>query len=137
MGRCLRIFASGVFHIRGLLAGLSLTSRRRWQSGDLKAERLGTDLCSRAATGLISGGEETALRAAVRCRCSIKRGSGGRQDSMARMGMGVEEKQFVTHLWILLQNTSSLSCIFKRGVNRSAPYSNTGAMREEARRWQR
>src|ERR1700743_1401110 len=137
MGRCLRIFASGVFHIRGLLAGLSLTRRRRWQSGDLKEERLGTDLCSRAATGLISGGEETALRAAARCRCSIKRESGGRQDSMARIGMGVDEKQFVTHLWTLLQKMSNLACIFRRGVKRSAPYRRTGAMSEEAKRWQR
>ena len=51
--------------------------------------------------------------------------------------MGVEKKQFVTHLWTLFQKVSSLSCIFRRGVKRSAPYRSTGAMREEARRWQR
>ena len=29
-----------------------------------------TDLCSRAAAGLISRGEEVSLRVAIRCRCS-------------------------------------------------------------------
>ena len=96
-----------------------------------------TDLCSRVAAGLISGGEEASLSAAMRCRCSISRGRGGRQASMANMGIGVEEKQLVTHLWTLLQKVSSLSCIFRRGVKRSAPYRKIGATREEARRWQR
>ena len=56
---------------------------------------------------------------------------------MASMGIGVEEKQLVTHLWTLLQKVSSLSCIFRRGVNRSAPYNRIGAIKEEASRWQR
>ena len=56
---------------------------------------------------------------------------------MAKMGIGVEEKQFVTHLWTLLQKVSSLFCIFKRGVKRSEPYRRIGAIREEASRWQR
>ena len=62
---------------------------------------------------------------------------GGRQDSIARIGIGVEEKQLVTHLWARLQKVSSLSCILRSGVKRSAPYKSTGVMREEARRWQR
>ena len=96
-----------------------------------------TDLCSRAAAGLISGGEEVSLRAALRCRCSISRERGGRQASIASMGIGVEEKQLVTHLWTRLQKVSSLSCIFRRGEKRSEPYRRIGAIREEARRWQR
>ena len=56
---------------------------------------------------------------------------------MARIVIGVEEKQLVTHLWMCLQKVSSLSCIFMRGVKRSEPYRRMGAIREEARRWQR
>ena len=56
---------------------------------------------------------------------------------MASMGIGVEEKQLVTHLWTLLQKVSSLSCIFRRGVKRSKPYRKIGAINEKASRWQR
>ena len=56
---------------------------------------------------------------------------------MARIGIRVEEKQLVTHLWVHLQKVLSLSCIFRQGVKRSAPYRSTGAIREEARPWQR
>jgi len=56
---------------------------------------------------------------------------------MAKIGTGVEEKQLVTHLWTRCQNTSNLSCIFVRGVYRSAPYRRTGGSREEASLWQR
>ena len=107
--------------MRGRFAGLSLVRRERWHWGDLNADLLGTDLWRRPAAGLISGGEEDSLSAAMRWRCSIKRGSGGRHASMARMGTGVERKQFVTHLWTCLQKVSSLSCIFKSGVKRSEP----------------
>ena len=61
------MFLWGVFHMRGRFAGLSLTSRERsrWHKGDLKVDLLGTDLCSRAEAGLISGGEEVSLRAVI------------------------------------------------------------------------
>ena len=98
---------------------------------------LGTDLWSHPAAGLISGGEVVSLRAAMRWRSSIRRGRGGRQASMAGKGIGVAEKHFVTLLWTCLQKESSLSCIFMRGVKKSEPYRRIGAMREEARRWQR
>ena len=55
---------------------------------------------------------------------------------MAKMGIGVERKQFVTHLWTSLQKESSRSCIFMRGMKKSEPYRRIGAMREEASRWQ-
>ena len=51
---------------------------------------LGTDLCSRAVAGLIFRGEEVSLRATTRWRCSISSRRGGRHDSIARMGIGVE-----------------------------------------------
>ena len=41
MGRCLHIFLCGVFHMRGHLAGLSLTRREWWHRGDLKVDLLG------------------------------------------------------------------------------------------------
>jgi len=123
--------------MRGRWAGFNLTSRERWQSGEWKGDWFGTDLCSLADAGLISGGEQTILRAAMRCRCSIRRTRGGRQDSMASIGTAVEEKQLVTHLRTRCQNTSNLSCILTRGVYRSAPYRRTGARREEASLWQR
>ena len=56
---------------------------------------------------------------------------------MAKMVIGVEEKQLVTHLWMRLQKVSSLSCIFMRRVKRSEPYRRIGAIKEEASRWQR
>ena len=60
------MFLWGVFHMRGRLAGFSLTSMERGHWGDLKVDLLGSDLCSRAAAGLISGGEEVSQRAAIR-----------------------------------------------------------------------
>ena len=84
--------------MRGRFAGFSPVRRERWHWGDLKVDLLGTDLWRRPAAGLISGGEEANLRAAIRWRCSISRGRGGRQASMASMGIGVELKQLVTHL---------------------------------------
>ena len=121
----------------GCFAGLSLVRRERWHWGDLKEDLLGTDLWSRPAAWFISGGEEASLRAAIRWRCSISSGRGGRQASMAKMVIRVEEKQLVTHLWMRLQKESSLSCIFMRGVKRSEPYRRIGAIREVASRWQR
>ena len=80
----------------------------------------------------LGGGQEAILRVAMPWRCSIRSGRGGRQASMAKTVIGVEEKQLVTHLWMRLQNVSSLSCIFMRGVKRSEPYRRIGAIREVA-----
>ena len=63
----------------------------------------------------------------------MSRGREGRHDSIARMGIGVMDKQLLVHLWTFLQNVSSLSRIFIRGVNKSDPYNRIAAMREEAR----
>ena len=84
--------------MRGRFAGLSLVRRERWHWGDLNVDLLGTVLCRRPAARLISGGDEAILRAAIRCRCSISKGRGGRHASMASISIGVEEKQLVTHL---------------------------------------
>ena len=63
-------------------------------------------------------------------------GGGGRA-RWPKWGLGLEKKQFVTHLGTCLQKELSLSCIFMRGVKRSEPYRRIGAMREEASWWQR
>lgn len=80
------MFLWGVFDLRGHFVGLSFTCREGWHCGDLKVDILGTDLGSLAAAGVISGGEEVSLRAAMLCRCSINRVMGGRQASMAKNG---------------------------------------------------
>jgi len=42
--------------------------------------------------------EQTIRSAASLCRWEIRRVTGGRQDSTARIPVGVAEKQFVVHL---------------------------------------
>ena len=82
----------------GALCRVKLGKEGAVALGGLNVDLLGTDLCRRPAAGLISGGDKAILRAAMRCRCSISKGRGGRQASMASIGIGVEEKQLVTHL---------------------------------------
>jgi len=71
-------------------------------------ETEGKEACRRAVAGLTLGGEQTVLRAASLCLCETRRGIGGRQDSTARMPMGVDEKQLVAHLCTLCQKVLSL-----------------------------
>ena len=61
---------------------------------------------------------------------------GGRQESMARMPMGVQEKQLVAHLCTLCQKVLSLAREPTLGVKRSAPYRRRGTTRELASLWQ-
>ena len=51
----------------------------------------------RAVTGFISGGEQTILRAANLCPWEIRRATGGRPHSTARIPVGVAEKQLGVH----------------------------------------
>ena len=62
----------------------------------------------RPVAGLTPGGEQTVLRAASLCLCDTRRGMRGRQDSMARMRIGVDEKLLVAHLCTLCQKVLSL-----------------------------
>jgi len=61
-------------------------------SGARDEEREGKVGCRRAVAGLTQGGKQTVLRAASLCFCETRRGTGGKQDSMARIAMGVDEK---------------------------------------------
>jgi len=55
----------------------------------------------RALAVVTPGGEQTVLRAARFCLCDTRSRKGGKQDSMARMPIGVEEKQLVAQLGTL------------------------------------
>jgi hypothetical protein len=73
------------------------------------------------AAGLISGEAHASLRAAMRRLWGRRETSGGRHASQARIGTGVEEKQFVIHLITLFQKTVILSCMVVFGEKRSQP----------------
>jgi len=66
-------------------------------SGARYVEREWKERCRRAVAGFTPGGEQTVPRVARFCLCDTRRGIGGRQDSMARMPMGVEQKLLVAH----------------------------------------
>ena len=92
--------------------------------------RAGKDLQRRAEAGLIGVGEEMSLTAAIRLLCRRRTESGGRQDSAARIGTGVDRKQLVTHLCTCRQWTSILLRSYLVGVNRSALYERIGNIRQ-------
>ena len=106
-------------------------------SGARYEEREGKEGCRCAVAGLTLGGEQTVLRATSPYLCDTRRGIGGRQDSMARMQMGVDEKQLVVHLCTLCQKLLSLVREPTLGVKRSAPYKRMGAMRDVENLWHR
>ena len=123
---------SGVFHWQ--LSGMTLGSRRvhraRWESGALVLSRVGKDLQRRAEVGLIDVGKEISLRAAIRLWCGRRIVSGGRHDSAARIGTGVDRKQLVTYLCTCRQWTSILLRSPLVGVNRSALYERIGNIKQ-------
>jgi len=90
-----------------------------------------------AVVGLTLGGEQTVLRAASLCHFDIKRVMGGRQDSIARMPLGVDEKQLVAHLCTLCQKVLSLVREPTLGVKRAVPFRRMGVTREVASLWHR
>jgi len=75
----------------------------------------------RAVAGFNSGGEQTTRSAASLCRWEIRRATGGRQDSTARIPVGVAEKQFVVHLGTLCQKVFRRAMAPALGVKRSDP----------------
>ena len=87
--------------------------------------------------GLTPGAEQAVLRAASLCLCDTRSGMGGRQDSMARMLMGVDEKQLQGDLSTLCQKVSSLGRERTLGVKRSTPYRRMGATRDISSVWPR
>ena len=92
--------------------------------------KAGKDLQRRAEAGLIDAGEEMSLRAAIRLLCGRRTVSGGRHDSVARIGTGVDRKQLVTYLCTCRQWTSILLRSPLVGVNRSAPYERIGNIKQ-------
>ena len=106
-------------------------------SGARYEEREGKVGCRCSVSGLTPGGEQTVLRAARLCLSDTRRGMWGRQDSMARMPMGVDEKQLVAHLCTMCQKVSSLVREPTLGVKRSALYRRMGATSHVANLWYR
>src|SRR5712691_7896073 len=127
----------GVFQFRGAYPPRSPLVRALEESGARWEENRGNEEWRRAVAGLTSGGEHTTLSAASLWRWDIKRGMGGRQDSTARMPVGVAEKQFVDHLWTLCQKVLRRSMVPVLGLKRSAPYSRMGEISDVASLWQR
>ena len=87
---------SGVFQLRGITLDARHVHRARWESSALALSSVGKGLQRRAEAGLMDVGEETSLRAAIRLLCGRKTENGGRHDSAARIGTGVDPKKFVT-----------------------------------------
>ena len=92
--------------------------------------RVGKDLQRRAEVGLIDVWEEMSLRAAIRLLCGRRTVRGGRHDSAARIGTGVDRKQLVTQLCTCRQWTTILFRCPLVLVNRSAPYERIGNIKQ-------
>ena len=99
---------SGVFQLSGITLRARHVHRARWELGALAVSSVGKDLQRQAEAGLMDVGEEMSLRAAIRLLCGRSTVSGGRHDSAARIGTGVDLKQLVTHLCTCRQWTSIL-----------------------------
>jgi len=91
--------------------------------------------CRRTVAGLALGGEQTVRWAASLGFWKTRRVTLSRQDSIVRMPIGVEEKQFVAHRCPLCQNMLSLDRESVLGEKRSAPERRIGAMRNVASLW--
>jgi len=91
----------------------------------------------RTVAGFNSGGEQSTRSAPHLCRWEIRRVTGGRHDSTARIPVGVAEKQFVVHLWTFCQKVFRRTMAPALGVKRSAPYSKMGATKDVASLWHR
>ena len=104
--------------------------RAQGEWGALVLSREGKDLQRGAEAGLMDVGEEMSLRAGIRLLCGRRTVTGGRQDSAARIGTGVDRKQLVTHLCTCRQWISILLRSPLVGVNRSAPYKGIGNIRQ-------
>jgi len=87
--------------------------------------------------GLISGGEQMSLRPARRRWWRIRTGSGGRQTSLCKQVMLVEEKELVIHLETRCQTTDIGPRIDSGGFQTADPYRRIGARSERTRERQR
>jgi len=100
-------------------------------------EKVGTVLGRRAVAGFTSGGEQMSLRPARQPWWHTRTGSGGRQASLCRHVMLVDEKQLVIHLQTRCQKTDIGPMIDGGGFQTAAPYRRIGARSERAKARQR
>jgi len=98
---------------------------------------VGTDLGRRAEAGFISGGEQMSLRPARGRWWRIRTGNGGRQASLCKHVMLVEEKRLVIHLQTRCQKTDIGPMIDGGGFQTADPYKRIGARSERAKERQR
>jgi len=87
--------------------------------------------------GLISGGEQMSLRPAWRRWWHTRTGSSGRQASLCKHVMLVEEKQLVIHLQTRCQKKDMGPMIDGGGFQTADPYRRIGARSERATERQR
>jgi len=87
--------------------------------------------------GSISGGEQMSLRPARRRWWRTRSGSVGRQASLCRQVILVEEKQLVIHLQTRCQKKDIAPRIDGGGYPIADPYRRIGARSERARERQR
>jgi len=87
--------------------------------------------------GFISGGEQMSLRPARRRWLRTRTGSGGRQASLCKQVMLLEEKQLVIHLQTRRQKTDIGPMIDGGGFQTVDPYRRIGARSERAKERQR
>jgi len=127
----------GVFQWRGRYTHERPRVRVLEESCARWGDREGKDAWRRAVAGCISGGEQITRSAASLCRWEIRRATGGRQDSTARIPVGVAERQFVVHLWTLCQNVLRRAMAPALGEKWSAPYSRMVATKDAASLWHR
>ena len=66
-------------------------------SGAGRDDREGKEKCKGPVARLSMGGEQTVRRAPSLCHWETRRRMGGRQDSIARIPIGVDEEQLVAH----------------------------------------
>jgi len=91
-GRCALVFdrGRGWSHGRGRPLPAFLLWRILWSGVCRWREGVRTEGGSRAAAGLISGGEQSTLKPPKRFLYEKSRSSGGRQASIARMSVGMQ-----------------------------------------------
>ena len=94
---------------------------------------VGTDLGRSAVAGFISGGEQMSLRPARRRWWRTRTGSGGRQASLCKHLMLVEEKQLVIHLETGCQKMDIGPMMDGGDFQTVDPYRRIGARSERAK----
>ena len=123
---------------RGMTFGGRCVHMDLYESGTRYGSMDGKSGLRRAAAGFWVREAQTSLRAAILHLWGGMTAIGGRQASAASIGIGVDWKQFETHLWTCHQKTSIFERMHLLGIRRSAPYRRIGrrsATAERCVRW--